>query len=294
MVKRPNRPPSSALTIVSSKVLLKYRSLLPILVIAIMATAANVRAADPEGLSYTCSGNEPFWRIEMNQTLAVLTRPGVDEIEAHVFAGRLDTLDFLDPPWRVWRGRKAGDGGGDLVVVAREEPCHDTMADEAVFDHRAVVSFPENNVATGCCRAVAPLSPAGGAPPADLAGEAIKEAARLWPDFKPAIDVCLAGTPSDAPVVIKAWPMNRGRTGVRLTDDSGRRFDCIVINGPNIVERIDAVAADAPALPGERAPVFLPSSGPPPRVTCGRLSRVVDYRGATAGYLHDRSGCSRN
>jgi hypothetical protein len=88
--------------------------------------------------------------------------------------------------------------------------------------------------------------------------------------------------------------MNGGRIGVRLADDSGRHFDCIVSAGPNTVERIDAVAADAPALPGERAPVFLPSSGPPPRVTCGRLGRVVDYRGATAGYLHDRGGCPGN
>ncbi|MGZ9275257.1 MAG: hypothetical protein ACXW34_10990 [Nitrospira sp.] len=266
--------------------------MLPILVIAIMAMAANARAADPNGPSYACSGNEPFWRIEMNPASAVLTRPGVYEIEAHVFAGRLDALDFLDPPWRVWRGRKAGGSGGDLVVVAREEPCQDTMADEAVFDHRAVVSFPENNVATGCCQAIADLSPAG-APPADFAGEIVKDAARLWPDFKSAIDVCLADAPGNAPVVVKAWPIDRERTGVQLADDSGRRFDCIVINGPNKVERIEAVAADASAQPGQSVPLFLPSSGPPPRVTCGRLSRVVDYRGATAGYLHDRGGCSR-
>jgi uncharacterized membrane protein len=271
--------------------LLEYQCLLPILGIAIMAMAANAWAADPNGPSYACSGNEPFWRIEMSQASAVLTRPGADDIEADVFAGRLDTLDFLDPPWRVWRGRKAG--GGDLVLVIREEPCRDTMADEAVFDHRAVVSFPEGPAASGCCHAIADLRPAG-APPADFVGEIVKDAALLWPDFKPAIDVCLGDAPGNASVVVKAWPMNRGRTVVRLADDSGRRFDCIVINGPNVVDRIDAVAADAPALLGERAPVFLPSSGPPPRVTCGRLSRVVDYRGATAGYLHDRGGCYHN
>jgi uncharacterized membrane protein len=273
--------------------LLAYRCLLlPILVIVITPMAADARAADPDGPSYICSGNEPFWRIEMNQASAVLTRPGADEIEEHVFAGRLDTFDFLDPSWLVWRGRKGSDGD-DLVVVAREEPCQDTMADDAMFDHRALVSFPENNAATGCCHAVAPLSPAG-APPADFTGEVVKDAARLWPDFKPAIDVCLADAPGNAPMVVKAWPISRGRTGVRLADDSGRRFDCIVINGPNTVERIDAVAADAAAQAGKPALVFLPSSGPPPRVACGRLSRVVDYREATAGYLHDRSGCPGN
>lgn len=288
-----NRPRSErrrplALVTVLWRALLAPRCLLPIPIIVITAVAADAPAADPEDLSYTCYGNEPFWRIEMNQTSAVLTTPGADEIENHVFAGRLDTFDFLDPPWRFWRGRNTGDG--ELVVVARKETCEDTMADEAVFDHRAVVSFPEGRAATGCCRAVSGLSPAG-APPADLGDEAANDASRLWPDFKPAIDVCLADASSHDRVVVKAWPMNRGRTAVRLADDSGQRFDCIVINGPNTVERIDAVAADAPALTGERAPVFLPSSGPPPRVTCGRLGRVVDYRGATAGYLHDRNGC---
>jgi uncharacterized membrane protein len=266
---------------------------LRIAIILIMAMAANARADDPDGLSYICSGNEPFWRIEMNQASAVLTRPGADEIEEHVFAGSLDTLDFLDPPWSVWRGRKTDNNGGALVVVARKETCRDTMSDEAVFDHRAVVSFPEGHAATGCCHAVAPLSPAG-APPADLADKAADDDPRLSADFKPAIDACLAAAPGNARAVLKAWPMNRGRIGVRLADDSGQRLDCIVIDGSNMVERIDAVAADAPALPGERAPVFLPSNGPPPRVTCGRLSRVVDYRGATAGYLHDRGGCPGN
>ena len=144
--------------------------MLPIPVVVIMAMSANARAGDPEGISYTCSGNEPFWRIEMNRTLAVLTRPHADEIEDHVFAGSLNTFDFLDPPWRVWRGRKTGTRGGELVVVAREETCRDTMADEAVFDHRAVVSFPEGHAATGCCHAVPALSPAG-VPPADFAGK---------------------------------------------------------------------------------------------------------------------------
>lgn len=287
---RPERMRPLALVTVLSRVLLAHRCLLPVPVIVITAMAASAWAGDPEGFSYTCSGNEPFWRIEMNRASAVLTRPGADEIEDHAFAGHLETFGFLDPPWRVWRGRNAG---GELVVVAREETCQDTMADEAVFDHRAVVSFPEGRAATGCCRAVAGLSPAG-APPADFAGEAANDASRLWPDFKAATNVCLADARSTAHAVVKAWPMNRGRTGVRLADGSGRHFDCVVINESNTVERIDAVAADAPALPGERAPVFLPSSGPPPRVTCGRLGRVVDYRGATAGYLHDRNGCPGN
>ena len=85
--------------------------------------------------------------------------------------------------------------------------------------------------------------------------------------------------------------MNHGRIGVRLGGADGERFDCIVIAGANTVERIEPLAAGAPALPAERAPIFLPSQSEPPRVTCGRLGRVVDYRGATAGYLHYPDGC---
>jgi uncharacterized membrane protein len=265
---------------------------------AVTARAADLPSAptaDPTGLSYVCSGNEPFWRIEMNQAAAVLTQPGLDDIEEHVFQGRLDAFTYLDPPWSVWRGNKSGDGGGDLVVVTREETCLDTMADEAVFDHRAIVSFPEGHAATGCCNAVTLLDPAA-APPADPGAGSADDWTRLWPDVEQAIDACLATTRGDASTVVKAWPMNHGRIGVRLGGSRRERFDCIVIDGPNTVERIDPVAADAPALPGEGAPVFLPSQGPsqgdPPRVSCGRLGRVVDSRGVTAGYLHYRDGCA--
>ena len=291
---KPESTRPSAVLRALCKVLLTSRFIvMRIPVIVIMAMAANARAGDFEGFSYICSGNEPFWRIEMNQGSAVLTRPGPHEIEEHVFKGSLDTFDILDPPWSVWRGRKTDNNGGALVVVARKETCRDTMADKAVFDYRAVVSFPEGQAATGCCHAAAALSPAG-APPADLADKAADDSMRLWPDFKPAMDACLADARSNARAVVKAVPMNHGRVLVRLADDGGRHFDCIVVDGPNVVERIEAVAADPPAPPGKRAPVFLPSSGPPPRVTCGRLGRVVDYRGATAGYLHDRTGCPGN
>jgi uncharacterized membrane protein len=260
---------------------------------ALAALAVTARAYDLTGPGYVCSGNEPFWRIEMNPTAAVLTRPGIDGIEEHVFNGRLDSFDYLDPPWSVWRGHQAGDNGGELVVVARQETCLDTMADEDVFDHRAIVSLPEGNSATGCCNVVTSLDLAG-VPPVDPGAGPADDWSRLWPDLKPAINACLADARADASsMVVKAWPMNRGRIGVRLGDAGGKRFDCIVIDGPNSVERIEPVAADAPALPGERAPVFLPSQGEPPRVNCGRLGRVVDYRGETAGYMHYRDGCPR-
>lgn len=251
----------------------------------------TAHAEGPAGQSYVCSGNEPFWRIEITPTEAVLSKPGPDGVEQQVFQGHLDAFAYLDPAWGLWRGKEIGQKG-DLVVVIRQETCRDTMADEAVFDHRVLVSFPEGNAASGCCNALAALTPAGVAstdPEADAAGEW----ARPWPALDPAVSACLAAVHVDASAVVKAWPMNHGRIGVRLVGGGGERFDCIVIEGPNSVERIDTVAADTPALRKEHAPVFLPSGGDPPSVPCGYLGRVVDYRGATAGYLHYRDGCPR-
>jgi uncharacterized membrane protein len=257
---------------------------------AAAALAARAHAADLTAASFVCSGNEPFWHIEMNSASAVLTRPGMHEIEEHVFAGRLDAFDYLDPPWSIWRGHEIDANGGDLVVVVRKETCLDTMADDVVFDHRALVSFPEGTAATGCCNAATALDP-DGVPPSDPGTEAAGDWVRLWPDLRKAIDACLADVPADVDTVVKAWPMNRGRSGVRLAGADGQRFDCIVIDGANSVEKIEPIAADAPALPGERAPVLLPSQGKPPRVTCGRRARVMDNRGAAAGSMHDQDGC---
>ena len=258
--------------------------------VSTFAMEAPSTGAEP-GLSYVCSGNEPFWRIEITGTEAVLSKPGGDGVEQEVFAGRLDAFAYLDPPWVLWRGKRPNPDG-DLVVVARAERCLDTMADEGAFDYRALVSFPEGNAATGCCNAIAALTPAG-APAGSAKAGAAHDVAPLWPDLDPAIKACLAAVPVDVRSVVKAWPMNHGRIGVRLVGSEGDRFDCIVVNGPNTVERIDPVAAAAPPSPGERGPIFLPSAGDPPKVSCGYLGRVVDYRGATAGYLHYRDGCSR-
>ncbi len=263
--------------------------MLLVMAVAPTVSAPAAGAGEPAERSYICSGNEPFWRIEITPTEAIVSRPGHDGTEQQVFDGSLSSFDYLDPPWSVWRGKEA-DEQGILVVVSRHERCSDTMADESVFDYRALVSFPEGGAASGCCNAIAALVPAG-VPTTEPKPRPTKNATHLWPDLSPAIESCLAQVPVDAGTVVKAWPMNHGRIGVRLAGSGGERFDCIVIDGPNRVERIDALAANAPALPGERGPIFLPSGGDPPKVSCGYLGRVVDYRGATAGYLHYRDGC---
>jgi hypothetical protein len=44
-------------------------------------------------------------------------------------------------------------------------------------------------------------------------------------------------------------------------------------------------------MPGEGMPEFLPLRPHPLILTCGRLNRVVDADGATAGYFHYPEGC---
>jgi uncharacterized membrane protein len=107
---------------------------------------------------FVCSGNEPFWRLEMERSAARWSRPGREEVEEDELHGGLSDLGFLDPEAWVWRGEVGGDPAQTLVAVLRVETCHDTMADLPPFDVRAVVSFPDGLAATGCCRA-GPQSP---------------------------------------------------------------------------------------------------------------------------------------
>lgn len=258
--------------------------------LAIITPTASGHGGDRSMPGYICSGNEPFWRIALDPTSAVLSRPGGSGVEDDVFAGRLDVFAYLDPPWSVWRGRNLGQDGGELMIVVREEKCLDTMADDAVFNHRAIVSFEEGPAAAGCCNKIAALNP-GEAPPADFDAKTTDDWSRPWPDLAPAIHACLAVAQAEARSVVKAWPMNRGRIGVRLADDQARRFDCIVIDASGSVERMEPVDAAAPPLPGEGMPEFLPLRPRPLILTCGRLRRVVDADGATTGYLHYPEGC---
>jgi len=122
-------------------------------------------SADPpdfQPLRLQCRGNEPFWSVEVNGDSAISSRLGVEPQE-QPFEGSVHTLDYLQPPWLVWRGFNVVDGeaGGEaLVMTLRREACHDTMADGPPMDYRAVVVYPDASVVTGCCAAVgAPDSP---------------------------------------------------------------------------------------------------------------------------------------
>ena len=63
------------------------------------------QAASIRGMS--CVGEEPFWGLEIGRTEARLSRPGAAGIDEIILTGRLDTLDFLEPPAAVFRGEAA-------------------------------------------------------------------------------------------------------------------------------------------------------------------------------------------
>ena len=80
----------------------------------------------------------------------LLDRFGETRVVEERLQGAFDDLAFLEPPWRVWRGRAAGDPSRVLVATMRAETCRDSMSGRR-FDHRGVLSFPNGAAETGCC-----------------------------------------------------------------------------------------------------------------------------------------------
>lgn len=276
----------------------------PAIAAAVIATAAlapapapAAAAEDPTALQ--CSGNEPFWRLDMGPGTALLQRPAGEEVEETTFTGTLDTLGYLDPPWHVWRGTVASGDGADvpapLVAMVREEACRDSMKGD-LRDGRAVVTLPGGGTVSGCCRlgpvlAEAPTTEAGAIPFADYGSKALDDWSRDLPNLLPAIRACVRSPDMTAEQVLKAWPMNRGMVGVRIAAEDGGTVDCTATTGGR-VETVETLAADAAPLPGQGEPVFLPGRTTPPDIDCGRLERVSGAQGQeAAGYLLYDQGC---
>lgn len=237
------------------------------------------------GLS--CRGNEPFWSLDIDTTSAQERSLLPDGIFERAYAGQLSTFGFLDPPWAVFRGQT--EDAETVVLVAREETCVDTMKGEA-FDQRAVVSFPNGLAATGCCHASLAID-AAAAPAADHADKSPEDWSRLLPVFAAGIQRCIGDMTEPVAAVTKAWPMNRGLIGVRLQDADGDRTDCIVEQTGDRIEQLEAVSA-GDELPGENSPALLPAGEMPPRVTCGRLEKVVAGEDQVWAYLHYGGPCA--
>jgi heat shock protein HslJ len=105
-----------------------------------------------------CSGNEPFWRLDITGDEGVLTRPTADGVTEQRYTGATTWLEWLQPGWQVWRGKSADDAGDVLVATMRAEQCVDSMAgDEAgAFDYVVLLSLQDMPAVNGCCRVSPP------------------------------------------------------------------------------------------------------------------------------------------
>jgi heat shock protein HslJ len=122
--------------------------------IGVLALSALLRADEPPaGWQLRCSGNEPFWRFEASGTTGKLIRPAEQGADERTFEGAMSRVDYLRPPWLVWRGVETKEPIAVLVAAVREESCQDSMSG-ASFDHLVVLSLAAEEPLTGCCKAV--------------------------------------------------------------------------------------------------------------------------------------------
>jgi heat shock protein HslJ/uncharacterized membrane protein len=233
-----------------------------------------------------CSGNEPFWRLEAAQASALLTRPGDSDIDERVYSGALVPLEWLEPGWIVWRGTAVDDPADVLVAILRAEQCIDSMAGEEgeAFDHRILLSLPQEPALAGCCRVgLLPIDASAESVPTEKPTKSDTDWSRYLPDLLPALQRCLLDAPVVLDRVVIAWPMNHDMAGVRAIDEDGVAHDCIAPTGG---EAIDIFKPAGDAMPDEGEPTFYPVRDQPPVIESGRLGQVTDEDGALVGWLH--------
>lgn len=126
--------------------------------VAIAAAPVAAQEMSMSVASVQCSGNEPFWRLDITPDEGVLTRPTADGVTEQRYAGATTWLDWLQPGWQVWRGQSAENPGDVLVATMRAEQCVDSMAGEeaGTFDHVVLLSMPDMPAVNGCCRVSPP------------------------------------------------------------------------------------------------------------------------------------------
>jgi hypothetical protein len=155
------------------------------------------------------------------------------------------------------------------------------MADGPPLSHRAMLSMPDRAM-TGCCK-VARAVPGASAPLAKPETKPAEDWSRLVAELSPAISKCVIDGGIAVDQVLQAWPMNRGKVGVRLQDRTGTPYDCVTDQTGKGSAKVTKTKATA--LPASGMPVFLPAREQPPMVSCGRLERV-EAGGNLVGWLH--------
>jgi hypothetical protein len=103
-------------------------------------------------------------------------------------------------------------------------------------------------------------------------------------DWLPAIDACLARTPSGPAVALFAWPVSPGHIGVRTRSGDPRRWDCVSREDGAAVERFDAVPPPE-KHPAEASPLFSRTPLEPPSGACFDHQRAFSQDGRFLGWL---------
>ncbi|MCB1007903.1 MAG: hypothetical protein KDB94_03310 [Acidobacteria bacterium] len=138
----------------------------PILLLIVAALVAPVTLAAEESealpVAFRCSGNEPFWGLQIAGAKATYSAMGEETVE---LAGTFRTLDYAG--LFVFRG--AAKEGGDWVAFVFNRSCEDTMAEEGEgggrMPYAVGVSLPGGEARYGCCRPVEPATePSKGGP----------------------------------------------------------------------------------------------------------------------------------
>jgi membrane-bound inhibitor of C-type lysozyme len=223
------------------------------------ARAAGVTAADPSRARYTCADGAVF---------------------AATFAGARAVVEFLGREPIVLPRAKTGAG----FRFADDRHSLRGHGEEAVWASSDMAPVPCTLAATSTPLRLAP----GGYPRFDPGARTADDWSRLLLDLMPAIDACLREPAGHLPRVVRAWPMDHGVVGVRLQNLDAGRYQCIAAAEGSSMERVEQLAFDAPALPGEGDPIFTPAAGAYPGGACFSHERVETGAGWFVGWLSAR------
>lgn len=103
-------------------------------------------------------------------------------------------------------------------------------------------------------------------------------------EWLPAIDACLARTPSASAVALLAWSVKPGLVGVRTRGIGPGRWDCVSRGDGATIERFEAVAPPE-AHPAEASPLFSRTPLEPPPGACYDHARAFAQDGRFLGWL---------
>ncbi len=266
----------------------QFRPLPHVVLLALCCSFTVPAFAQPQPIviqGLDCRGEEPFWRVDANRASAQYSSLGSKGKREVVFRGAMQTMSFLTPPVTVWRGDSTHLPKETLVLTLKEEACLSSMKEGPARTHRAILSLKAGEAATGCCTIKAGYD-ARLAPVANATKKTEDDWARFLPDMLAGMNYCLARDGGKARWISKAWPMNHGMGLVRVVQVDGTSVDCVAdLTGRGKIQ-IDPVNPADPSLPNVGNPIFYPARDVPPMVACGRLERVLDRKGALAGYLH--------